>query len=147
MNGFTIDKILRRHKDTMPYFKGVFSSNACPDKIERGSCYIINTDPMPYPGRHWVCIYAPLEHGPVDYYDSYGRPPTTIPGIAKFLRTQNVVHNTRQIQSLYSDVCGHHCIYFLIERCKGRSMKDIVDRFTDDPRRNDKYVSRIIKNI
>lgn len=147
MNNLSITNVLENDTDTKSTFKGVFASDKCPQTLQRGGCYVINTDPVAFTGRHWVCVYVPRDNGSVEYFDSYGRPPTTVPGIATFLRNQNVVHNTKQIQSLYSDVCGHYCIYFLKRRCRGLSMHHIVDRFTDDPRRNDKYVKRLIRPL
>ena len=147
MNNLSITKVLENDIDTKSSFKGVFASDTCPRTLQRGRCYVINTDPVTFPGRHWVCVYVPQGKGSVEYFDSYGRPPTTVPGIANVLRNRNVIHNTKQIQSLYSDVCGHYCIYFLKQRCVGRSMHHIVNKFTDDPRRNDKYVERLIRPL
>jgi hypothetical protein len=145
MDNNTIANILKRDPYTKHSFKGVYPSDRCPRTLKRGSCYVVNTDPTQYPGRHWVCIYVPEGKGAVEYFDSYGRPPTTIPGIARVLR--NARYNTKQIQSLYSDVCGHHCIYYLLNKCRGKSMGTIVSRFTNDLRRNDKNVKRALKNV
>ena len=35
--------------------------------------YIVNTDPLPNPGKHWVCVIL-YNYDKVDYFDSLGRP-------------------------------------------------------------------------
>ena len=37
---------------------------------------VCNTDPSDKPGQHWVCIHVEDGHG--EYFDSFGRRPTTL---------------------------------------------------------------------
>lgn len=92
---------------------GVLASN----QLERvkpatyPTAYIVNTDPEDRPGQHWtVWIAESPQHW--TYFDSYGLSPfTTFPRFA-----ENVRYDTRWLQSQYSLVCGHYCLYYLCHR-------------------------------
>ena len=40
--------------------------------------------------------------------------------------------NDRKLQSDWSDVCGHYCIFYVAHRARGYSMKKIVQLFGND---------------
>ena len=143
MDNHTLSHLLQNYPYTASYFQGVFAADTLPN-IKRGACYVINTDNYDEPGQHWTCIFAPLGAGSIEYFDSYGRP--MIGPVVQLLGNQKVIYNTQQLQSLYSDVCGHYIVYYLLHRCRGHSMQSIVNRFTKDVHRNDKDVYYFITN-
>ena len=53
-------------------------------------------------------------------------------------------YNSRDLQSLGSNVCGHYCLYYLINRCKKISVKTILSRFSNNLRSNDRFVYQFI---
>lgn len=58
-----------------------------------------------------------------------------------------VVFDSR-IQSVTSSLCGHYCIYFILQRIKGRSMNNIVHDFYDlNTHANDRLVSDFINDM
>ena len=63
-----------------------------------------------------------------EYFDSYGRAPQE--HFANFLRKNTVKYkwNTRQIQGVTTSTCGQYSVYFLIARCRDRS---ILSHFED----------------
>lgn len=144
MDSLTLSTVLSKDPFTKSFFRGVFLSDALPTtRPERCACYVINTDPAAFSGRHWTCVFVPQDISDIEYFDSYGRPPTTIPGVARFLKQYSVRYNTKQLQSLHSDTCGY-CLYYLLHRCRGQSMDTIVHRFTHDLLRNDQDVHNYI---
>ena len=127
-----------------PVVLGVFPSDRLPEQVPRPSCLVVNTDPSDKPGAHWVAIYVAAE-GTIDYFDSYGLDPlvpSIVEWIGKFGDEINV--NRRTLQSLMSATCGQHCIYFLLMRCKGLPMHQIVDMLSDSPFINDSFVTAYI---
>ena len=54
-------------------------------------------------------------------------------------------HNTIQLQSAFSTVCGQYCIYFLYHRCRKRSLSSIVNSFVNDKLCNDQLVYDFVR--
>ena len=55
--------------------------------------------------------------------------------------------NTKQFQSIDSDVCGQYCIYFLTKRVLHHKMHEIISVFNENRRNeNDVYVLDFIHN-
>lgn len=122
-----INKILTNHVKSCKCFLGCFPA----DKIPKSDIYpyaaIINTDKYGYPGTHWVAIYVPNKLN-IEYFDSFGELPNeTI--IKYLLNFENIHLNKLKIQSLFSDVCGHFCIFYIIKRCRNIAFKKIIQKF------------------
>jgi len=114
---------------------GVFSVDNLPDKPHLLVC---NTDPSDKSGRHWVCIHVEDGHG--EYFDSFGRRPTTL--FERYLNRHcsSWTFNDRQLQSVVSKFCGHYCIYYCMLRSRGVDMRKIVSSFSSDTGLNDALV-------
>ncbi|KAJ8018894.1 hypothetical protein HOLleu_42857 [Holothuria leucospilota] len=142
MDGEEIANILIRDSFVQPTFQGVFSSDHLPQLPvkQRPAAFVVNTDPSRRPGEHWIAIYLP-KCGPVEYFDSYGKPPK-VASIRTFLARNGgtIKMNPKTLQGPSSSVCGHYCIYYLIHRCRGQSMEAITGRFDVDQQRNDRDV-------
>ena len=55
--------------------------------------------------------------------------------------------NTKQFQSIESDVCGQYCIYFLTKWAVKRKMHEILSVFNENRRTaNDVYILDFIHN-
>lgn len=129
MNSNEISKILRRCKITRNKFKGVFSSENMPKKstyFQTPFCFVVNTDPSWLPGAHWVAIFVDQDQK-IEFFDSFGRRPMT--QHLKNFCGREYTFNERIIQSLTSNVCGQYCIYFLYNRCSGKSFSRIMKCF------------------
>jgi len=139
MNELQINKILQR----CPKTRGIFIKCAPADRMPIRDHYpyaaVFNTDKASRPGQHWVAIFVPSKDV-VEYFDSYGDLPNI--DIAAYLYLfPEVKRSTQPLQSLFSNVCGQYCIYFVIQRCLGRRYEDIISllRRLKDP---DKYVAQ-----
>ena len=80
-----------------------------------------------------------------EYFDSYG---TDVPLVFRnYLEkhTDKWKYNKRKLQSIWSDVCGDYCIFYLSHRARGYSMNKIVQLFDDNTMLNDAKVSHFVK--
>ena len=124
------------------YVGGVYAINTLPQYVTSyPSFYIVNTDPIPLPGRHWILI---IIHSPwkVDYFDSIGHGPGYY-GFHRFIErnSSNVIFKEKQLQSFKSDVCGLYVLFVLIMiLCNHYSLNDVYSFFTNDVYQNDRIV-------
>ena len=116
------------------YLKKYHAQVVCADDLPvlsirlKNQIWIVNTDKCGGKGLHWVTFYCPKK-GPLEFWDSLGYPPKYY-----HQRFQNILiasgssykYICSRLQAESSNVCGHYCIYFVLQRIKGRSMSDIV---------------------
>lgn len=125
-------------------FGGVRPADKLPSKIKRRPrAYIVNTDKSHQPGRHWVAFYFP-SRGPAEFFDSMGRPPDFYHKRFKNVLLNNYIYNDKRLQQYGTRTCGHFCLYYVILRCRGWSMRRIVNTFDFV---NLNYNERIVNNI
>ena len=55
------------------------------------------------------------------------------------------IYNRRKLQSIWSDICGDYCRFYLSHRAHGYSMNKIVQLFDDNTMLNDAKVSHFVK--
>ena len=116
MNTQQINAILRNDYMTRRLFKGVYPIDMLPQSCE--GMYVINTDEHYRPGEHWIAVYNN------EYFDSFGFPPLDV-RIRHFMGS-TIIHNNIPLQQMLSNACGFYCVYYLLERARGRSMEDII---------------------
>ena len=124
---------------------GLFSSDTLPTNIKKRPTIIVcNTDPSDRAGEHWICLYA-IETDMDSFFDSFGRRPC-LP-FCSFMDKQCIywTYNNRQLQNIYSSVCGACWVFFAIYKSYGHDMHEIVCAFTDDTTVNDWLVDRFIR--
>ena len=126
MNTLEIDHVLKTHPSTRNVFKGVYARNKLPRRLNVPSALIGNTDPDDRPGTHWVALYIDA-NSRGEYYDPTGRPPF-LRAYVNFMNKHctSWTYNAIRVQEEGSTVCGHHCIFYLINRCVGKSMGDVT---------------------
>lgn len=147
MNTQEIAAVLRNLSYTKSTFQGVFPSDRLPMHVERyPAALVANVDGHDRPGSHWCAFYIDDEqHG--EFFDSYGQKPEEYCSSFKTFLDNNCkqwTYNSQQMQSLGSNVCGHYCLYFIVNRCQSVSLKTIVSRFTENYNNNDRYVYHFI---
>lgn len=143
MDTVQIIKCMKNNIATKKYFKGVFASDKLPTmKLKKPACLIINTDPSTKPGMHWVAIFLP-HRGLAEYFDSFGLRPK-LKTILKCLSNNGNAHtytyNKKQLQNIFSVVCGNYCCEYLLHRCQGKSKNIFFKKFSSDTTNNDKLV-------
>ncbi len=126
-------------------FQGVFAADEL--GVLHGmtsGCFIVNRDLKSQPGSHWNAFYLP-SHGPVEYFCSYGLPPTPFQEFLENIPYKHYITSNVMLQSPISSVCGQYCLHFLHERVKGRSMDDILNAFTENNVYNDTLINNWIE--
>lgn len=128
-----MDPCLRR------YVKGVFASNTLPQIVTHyPSAFIVNTQPLPMPGEHWVSIII-RSPSQAEFFDSLGKSPADYNhDIQNFLKKNSV---EMQLQPRNSDLCGLYVLVFLIARlCFKNSLNQVYALFSKDIQSNDVFV-------
>ena len=72
-----LEALARQEETLAPSFVGVSAANTLPKtpRYLKPQAYIVNTDPHPQPGRHWIALWT--EKGVFQVMDSYGLPLAT----------------------------------------------------------------------
>lgn len=144
MNTLQIERLLKKDSQSKKIFKKVCAL----DQLEAPtypSAYVINSDPIDEPGEHWIAIYFD-RWGRGEYFDSYGLPPA-VTGLTAYMDRYSLkkwIYNRKTLQSLFSSVCGHYCVYFILFRCRGIPLHAITSSFTSNLTENDRTVSQFI---
>ena len=123
----------------------MFPGDKLPQTIDKNLCgFVANTDPSNKPGTHWVVFYFSSEHEgeffeTADYYSI---------SLRNFLDKHSIEwdFNKRTLQSIWSDVCGQYCLFYLCQRARGHSLSMILDVFNNSTLSNDAKVFQFAKN-
>ena len=146
MNSIQINNLLYNCGSTKQIFKGVFACDTLPDtpkRQQRPAAFVVNTDEISRPGQHWIAIFFPRKGSP-EYFDSYGLPPLKS-SLEHFINTSQYIFNNKQLQSFFTTVCGQYVIYFIWQKCLGKTIKDIQSIFYNNLLQNDSIVNEIIE--
>ena len=118
------------------------------EKFTFSFAYVINSDPSTEPGKHWIAVYFHKQGGG-EYFDSYGLPPAFV-SLKSYMDTYSLsdwIYNCKTLQALFSSVCRHYCVYFVLFRCRGVPLRAIVSDFTSNLSENDCCVSCFIRDL
>ena len=133
MGSIQLTLILSNDKFTRGVFHGVYPSDQLPVSVSHyPALFIANVDTSDKPGSHSVAFYFTKEQEG-EFFDSYGSPPSKYSGtFTTFLNNNSnqLTFNTVTLQSIYSKVCGHYCLYFALYRARQISMSTIVHLFS-----------------
>ena len=105
------------------HLRGIYSRDRLPNKIKE-ECGIINLDDIKGPGTHWVC-YRNIDKV-FEYFDPFG---LIMPSEAlKYFNTsgKHIIYSIDEIQNRNTVLCGYWCLYYLLERQKGKSILDVI---------------------
>lgn len=140
MWGEEIQSVLNRDVYTQPLYRGVFSRDLIPRVVKSPYCLVINTDLSTGRGIHWVAVYGDEDNR--EFFDSFGFPP-----LYYKIGIECTTSNSKILQCSNSQTCGHYCLYYLLFRCRGYPLSEIVSWFTSDCMYNDILVSDFINQI
>ena len=153
MNTEQLKGILSRYNCLRNIFVDITAINILPKDVPSAypQLYIVNTDPLPNPGKHWVCVIL-YNYDKVDYFDSLGRPAAYYGcDLQDFLQRNGQKNNViqRRIQSFQSDVCGLYVVYFALMRlCLHISVRDIFNTFhANDFKQNDRFICKFFSEM
>lgn len=142
MNGYEIHAFMRNDPHTARHYIGTFAADTLPRYAPHPSFLVMNNLPSYTPGEHWLAAVLD-EHGHGQYFDSYGRSPV-VKEHRDFMNRNCTRWNYNEtcLQSYGSDVCGHHCLMYLLHRAHGITLTDYIQSyFSHDVQKNDEIVS------
>ena len=144
MNTSQLIQVIQHDQQSRNKFCGVYSSDLLPSNIDRYPCgIIVNTDPHTEKGSHWLALYFPTkERG--EFFDSYGKRPAFYnKNFELFLNTHSKswTYNHRCLQGLFSSTCGQFCLYFVMNRNRGKPFNKIINSFSKNTTFNDHRVT------
>ena len=130
------------------YFRGVFSKDVLPKQIRNKECGIVNLDNHIGPGTHWVA-YRNINRF-CEYFDPFGLMKPS--EVQKYMTTsgKQLEYSGDEIQERDSVLCGYWCLYYLLERQKGRSILDTIHNAEFDMSNtsvNHRFIINYFKNI
>ena len=129
LSNFDILKIAKYLE--IPYFKGVFTRDQLPEKLENKESGIVNFNTSKEPGSHWVAYFR--DGNQKIYFDSFEQ---VIPTeIQKYRKTKEeyqnnlpvIQRNTDIVQEPNTVICGHLCLYVLDNLSKGLNFQEIIN--------------------
>ena len=130
--------------------KGVYASNTVPEVVmSYPSAYIINTQPLPLPGEHWVTVIM-NSSSEADFFDSLGKPLGNYPSIEDFIYKNSEHCNVKctRLQPSYSNLCGLYVLVFLISRlCLKMPLSRMYALFSSNIQYNDNFVQGFIHDF
>lgn len=140
-------------------FLGCFAHDTIPKKLQKFETQsgIVNLHNSNQGGSHWVAFFYDPKTDYVEYFDSFGVPPSD--SISKMLKTTNrdIIYNSTQLQHNLSSACGQFCVDYIKSRDKGISMYDTIYKFQQKPSFNndemlggkldDDLVIKFLKNL
>lgn len=126
-------------------FGGVFAADDI--KFTTLPCFIIvNTDVKGQPGTHWVCMK--LDKNQCEFFDSLGRAPYFYHDHWHTLLLKiggTYLYNNQRVQGHMSTVCGHYCIFYILQHLCGASFQSILNKFDKvNYKYNDAFVLQFV---
>ena len=147
MNNLQILRVLKGDDLARRYAVGVYPADRLPPVQKYPSALVVNSDPDGMRGSLWLAMYFD-DHKKAEFFYSYGLPPEIYRNhFIQFLEknSSHFVRNEVRLQSFNTTVCGQHCLFYLLHRCRNISMNKIVSVFTDDHLINNMLVHDFIE--
>ena len=146
MNTLDIDT-----KVDLPNFLGAFAYNEIPNIPNNDFSLVINTDDSESPGDHWIPILR--KKGVIYFLDSFGRSYKSPLFEKEFSKTISKIisdgkwrFNNQLLQDLFSTACGYYACYFILEM-QNNSLREVLNNFTEDLKKNDSFVIKYVDKI
>ena len=146
MYAYQIRKCLEQDPIVMNQFNDIYSADELLNHEiqKRPSLIIANTGLSWTLGEHWTVIYYAEIGGINEFFDSFGRHPSSCNKLFTTFLEQDenkYVYYSKQLQSERSGVCGLYCLFYSYYKCRGKSMHDVIkDSFTINCEMNDLFV-------
>ena len=126
-------------------FVGAFPSDMVPIDPKTYPCaFVINTSPNNTDGDHWTALI--LEKDCCLFFDTLGFPilNNLILMSLKKIGIKDYKYNSKRIQSVVSNKCGHFCIAFILSYLHGYPYSTFLSNFVTDLKENDNLCKNFI---
>ncbi len=110
--------------------------------------FIVNVDEQDKPGSHWVCIY--FNDDCCELWDPAGNPASKYHQCWEDMmlsHSKRYKYNSRAVQDPLTSTCGQFTLYYLFNRCEGRSMEDIVRLLGNGTEENERRVTQFVSRL
>lgn len=114
--------------------RGTFVNTYAADTIPKEprslkpASYIANLSPLHSTGTHWVCFFFPIT-GLTEYFDTFG---LDIPFHFLDFVGLSYKQNHNILQNPFATTCGQHVIFYILMRCHGMSMEQILNIYSKE---------------
>ena len=108
-------------------YGGVVAHDQLPLRINKPSIFIVNSDTIMLPGKHWYALYFDVVN---EHFDSAGSSPDKTLENYLIAYGPNYLYNSQRVQSPHSDTCGLFCLFYCFFRCRGFSFSRIMNMFS-----------------
>ena len=147
MNSRQIEQIIYQSKYGNKYFRGCYPCDKIPNSLfenKHSFAYIINEDDSSNKGTHWVALFI-KDFENVYYFDSYAVHSNIY--VNNFNKNFKKIHkNCIPYQSIFSDVCAHYCIYFILSMSVGISFNKLLTILSSHSN-SDYFVKHFVRRI
>ena len=125
--------------------KNVLSRDKTVPHNHKQALFIYNLEPSYMGGSHWVATY--VKDNVINYFDSFGMQP--FQELVNHAKRKNLtlLHQNQQLQNLYTTTCGYFCLYFLNEMHKDGDYFDLLQVFSFDTNKNEKFIENYFKRL
>ena len=145
MNADEITSALQSNGVTRHIFNGVCAADEVPIafSVLPASC-VVNTDTSDEPGQHWIALFQ-AKASVLEYFNWYGNDPAYHKlELHPLIASNRLVKQDYLIQSDLTTVCGQYAMFFVYNRCIGKSYSDILKLFSKDIYANDRMVQLFV---
>ena len=132
MNTSELEEILMKIDCTKITFGGVYPNDLLPlDMKQHPQSFVTvltlvkNQEPIRW---HFILLMINM----VKFFDSCQLPPHRYTKYLEDFLNRNAAqwtYNRKHLRSLFTDVCGHYCIFYIYNRCHNAKMNTIVNMF------------------
>lgn len=149
MNSLQLKKILKssdclQRRRVILEITAINALPLCIKKKHFPQVFIVNTDPYPNPGKHWLCIIFSNSND-AEYFDSLGRSPSFYGfNLTNFIsrNSRNIRMLLKKIQHSDSNLCGLYVLFFIFTRlCHHVSFYTLYDMFDSVLKNNDQLMN------
>ena len=92
-------------------------------------------------GSHWTAVWIGKDNA-TEHFCSYGM---SAPVALHWALGGKYKRSYVQLQNLGSELCGYYCMLYLMCKCRGFSMEEFLNCFTDDQKVNEDII-RLVWN-
>ena len=78
-----------------------------------------------------MCVVNQPDSNDAEYFDSFGVQPNDVVIDYMKMSGKGIVYSDNHIQDVDSIMCGYYVCYFILERAKGRPMREILLDFSN----------------
>ena len=128
-------------------FLGIYPNDYLPrTRIQPPVFVIVNTDVHNLPGQHWKVIFIDENHQG-EVFDSLATPLSN--HVIRFMNqhTTQWKTNHRMFQHPTSSQCGAYVLYFITQRFKYESLRELCLTFSTNLKQNERMIRRFYHQL